>query len=233
MEILIAIIESRLPVYIPLIMSLTVHEWAHAWTAMRLGDDTALRMGRVTLNPLAHLDPIGTVFLPLFGSPIGWAKPVPFNPIRFRREISMERGRLLVAAAGPISNILFAAAALSGLFVLSLAASPIDPMLQSLLVSLFYINLALAFFNLLPLPPLDGSHVMEVICPRRLRPYWEPIARSGLYTLVFVLFVMPLATGVDPVGSMFRAIQSSAAGLLAAVGAAPVPADATCASPVS
>lgn len=217
MDIFVAIFESRLLVYIPLIMSLTVHEWAHAWAALRLGDDTALRLGRVTLNPLAHLDPVGTVALPLLGAPIGWAKPVPFNPIRFRREVPMERGRLLVAAAGPISNILFGAAAFAGLVLLQHLPGGEAPMVRSLLVSLLYINLALAFFNLLPLPPLDGSHVMEVLCPRAFRPYWEPVARSGMYTLVFVIFVLPLAAGVDPIGALLSGLHQGVSSMLGSV----------------
>jgi Zn-dependent protease len=91
--------------FIPVLLSLTVHEWAHAWTALRLGDDTAKMLGRVSLNPLDHIDPVGTLLLPLAGVPFGWAKPVPINPLRFRANISMPLGVLLSAAAGPISNL--------------------------------------------------------------------------------------------------------------------------------
>ena len=82
-------ILDRLRIWVPLVLSLSVHEWAHAWSAWRLGDDTAARMGRMTVNPLAHIDPVGTLLLPLLGVPFGWAKPVPVNPARFRRDIHM------------------------------------------------------------------------------------------------------------------------------------------------
>src|SRR5438477_10510933 len=94
--------------FIPVLLSLTVHEWAHAWTALRLGDDTAKMLGRVSLNPLDHIDPIGTLLLPLLGIPFGWAKPVPVNPARFGRKVSMSAGMAITAAAGPASNVLLA-----------------------------------------------------------------------------------------------------------------------------
>src|SRR5512134_1879423 len=92
----------------PLLLSLSFHEWAHAWSAHKLGDDTAERMGRLTLNPLAHIDPLGTILLPLLGVPFGWAKPVPVNPARFRRGVHMGRGMMITSAAGPLSNLLLA-----------------------------------------------------------------------------------------------------------------------------
>src|SRR5215831_21359818 len=95
-------------ILIPLLLSLTVHEWAHAWSAYRLGDDTASMQGRLTLNPIAHIDPIGTLILPLLGVPFGWAKPVPVNPTRFRRGVNMSRGMMITAAAGPLSNVALA-----------------------------------------------------------------------------------------------------------------------------
>src|SRR5580698_8792478 len=102
---------------IPLILSLTVHEWAHAYSAFRLGDDTAARQGRLTLNPIPHIDPFGTILCPLLGIPFGWAKPVPVNPVRFNREISMRAGMMITAAAGPLSNLVLAVlcSALAGL----------------------------------------------------------------------------------------------------------------------
>ena len=99
------VILGRILLFIPLLLSLTVHEWAHAWSASLLGDKTAESQGRLTLNPLAHMDLIGTVMLPLLGVPFGWAKPVPVNPARFNRKISMAKGMLLTAAAGPASNV--------------------------------------------------------------------------------------------------------------------------------
>ena len=104
---------ARVLNWIPVLLSLAVHEWAHAWSARRLGDDTADRLGRVTMNPFAHVDMMGTLLLPLLGIPFGWAKPVPVNPVRFRREFSMVKGTLLVAAAGPISNVFLASICLA------------------------------------------------------------------------------------------------------------------------
>ena len=95
-------------ILIPLLLSLTVHEWAHAWSAYRLGDDTASMQGRLTLNPIAHIDPVGTLVLPLLGIPFGWAKPVPVNPTRFRRGVNMSTGMIITAAAGPLSNVVLA-----------------------------------------------------------------------------------------------------------------------------
>ena len=117
-------LAARGLVFIPILLSLTVHEWAHAWSAWRLGDDTAKLLGRMTLNPLDHIDPVGTLLLPLIGIPFGWAKPVPINPLRFRRTVSLRLGILIVAAAGPISNLLLAAAAW---LVLSLSRSSFWP----------------------------------------------------------------------------------------------------------
>src|SRR5262245_62591833 len=94
---------QRIVNFIPVLLSLTVHEWAHAWTAWKLGDDTAKLQGRVSLNPIDHIDPVGTLLLPLLGVPFGWAKPVPINPVRFRANVSMPMGVLLSVAAGPIS----------------------------------------------------------------------------------------------------------------------------------
>src|SRR5512143_3587864 len=102
-------LADQIIVLIPLWVSLSVHECAHAWAAWRLGDDTARLLGRMTLNPMAHVDPIGTLLLPLLGVPFGWAKPVPVQPHRFRRTVSMRTGMMITALAGPLSNVLLAA----------------------------------------------------------------------------------------------------------------------------
>ncbi|MFT3766214.1 MAG: site-2 protease family protein [Minicystis sp.] len=173
------------------ILSLSVHEWAHAWSAYKLGDDTASREGRLTLNPLVHIDPLGTILLPLIGIPFGWAKPVPVNPLRFRRDVTMKTGMMITAAAGPLSNLLIAvvAACLTGLLIrfdqLSIGGGGIYMLLQWAIV----MNLGLALFNLLPIPPLDGSRVADGLMPYRLRPQWEQVMRYGsILLLVFIVF---------------------------------------------
>lgn len=142
-------LASRMMLLIPLIMSLTVHEWAHAWSAWQLGDDTAARQGRLTLNPFVHMDPVGSLLLPLLGIPFGWAKPVPFNPSRFRRQVSMRMGSLITAAAGPMSNVCL------GVISVILFALQSDPgaALATLFSQLAVLNFALAIFNALPIPP--------------------------------------------------------------------------------
>jgi Zn-dependent protease len=208
-------LAGRLLTWIPLLLSLAVHEWAHAFCAFQLGDDTAARLGRMTLNPLAHIDPIGTVALPLLGVPFGWAKPVPVNPVRFRREVRMGAGMALAAAAGPLSNfavallavaLLAAGAALAPGLVLD--GSP----LHGLLTTLALINAALGVFNLIPIPPLDGSRIADVFVPERLRPAWHgleayaPLALAALLVGPAFLGVSLFAWALGPVQQLLRAV---------------------------
>jgi Zn-dependent protease len=178
-----------------LLFSLSVHEAAHAWTALRMGDDTAARQGRITLNPLPHIDPIGTVLIPLLqvfysGIPLlGWAKPTPVGAHNFRR---LARGHVLVAAAGPASNLILAALFTMGLFFgLRSGARESEPVM-ALLDTGLKMNVVLALFNLLPLPPLDGFAVVTWGLPRRVTaPYDRVVEPYGPWILL-VLF----ATGV-------------------------------------
>jgi Zn-dependent protease len=176
---------------IPLVLSLTVHEFFHAWTAWKLGDDTAARMGRLTLNPIPHIDPIGTLLLPLMGIPFGWAKPVPVDVRRIRRGISMAKGNILISSAGPISNLALAVLA-SIVYALLIRYAPgaVDrgQGAGELLEILILVNVSLAIFNLLPIPPLDGSHVAEALVPYRWRPAWETFARFSPFLLLGLLF---------------------------------------------
>jgi Zn-dependent protease len=172
-----------------LILSLSVHEWAHAWSAYKLGDDTAAREGRLTLNPMAHIDPIGTILLPLLRIPFGWAKPVPVNPLRFRREVTMKAGMMITAAAGPLSNVVLALAStvLMGLLgrfgFLHVAGNG----LAVFLMIFVRMNVGLAVFNLLPIPPLDGSRIADGLMPYRLRPQWEQFMRYGSFLLLAII----------------------------------------------
>jgi Zn-dependent protease len=185
---------------IPLILSLSIHEWAHAWSAYRLGDDTASRQGRMTLNPIAHIDPIGTLLLPLLAimSPaipfFGWAKPVPVDPTRFSRKISMTTGMMITALAGPVSNILQATIATVAYGLLArFSPALIAPGggLGELLQILIQINVVLAIFNLLPVPPLDGSRIVDGLLPYRLRDQWHSFSRLSPLLLIGIFFAAP------------------------------------------
>jgi Zn-dependent protease len=172
--------------------SLTVHEAAHAWTAERLGDPTARMLGRVSLNPIVHIDPIGTILLPLIaaytGLPIiGWAKPVPVNISRLRNG---RRDFMLVAAAGPLSNI--AQAVVAALALRVLLAGDLQPALwSSILAAYVSINLLLAFFNLVPVPPLDGGNVLAGLLPPSAANVFIALRQYG-----FILLYALMLTGV-------------------------------------
>jgi len=177
---------------IPLILSLTVHEFAHAWSAWQLGDDTAQRQGRLTLNPLVHLDPLGTLLLPLLGIPFGWAKPVPVNPARFRRDVNMGTGMMLTAVAGPLANVLLAiASAVSYGLTLRFAPDVLarNEGLGAFLLTCVVMNVGLALFNMLPIPPLDGSRVVERLLPYGLRDGWARFSQFAPLLLLGVLFL--------------------------------------------
>jgi len=188
---------DRLLLWIPLVLSLSLHEWAHAACANALGDDTAARQGRLTLNPLEHMDPVGSCLLPLLGVPFGWAKPVPIDFSRFR--CGADTGIVLTAAAGPLSNLALAlvatlAAALgAGLGWMTPGAGSAAWQLAHTTVLL---NLLLACFNLLPIPPLDGSRVVDGLIPDGWRGTWDAFARLAPLALVAVL-VAPILAGVS------------------------------------
>ena len=178
-------------IFAVLLFSVILHEVAHGYTALRLGDPTARDAGRLTLNPIKHVDPFGTVFLPLLlhlaQSPIliGWAKPVPVNPLLLREP---RKAMMLVAASGPLTNITLAV-----LFALGLRYLPAStaPLFVDLLVFSCYINIILALFNLLPVPPLDGSKLLAGLLPDRLRESYMRLGRYGIFVLLpFVYLAM-------------------------------------------
>ena len=209
-------ILDRVLIFLPVLLSLSVHECAHAWAALRLGDDTARLMGRLTLNPLAHVDPVGTVLLPLLGVPFGWAKPVPVNPLRFTHRVSMRTGMLLVAVAGPLSNV---AIALLSTVVLGLAwrfypnLPKADKGLFDLLGQLAMINVVLAVFNLFPVPPLDGSRVADALMPRAWRPVWDRFYNMG-YMPLAAFIVVPMFLGIDLLSGPVNSVTTWLAYLL-------------------
>ena len=184
---------------IPMLLSLTVHEYAHAWTAARLGDDTAERLGRLTLNPIPHIDPVGTLLLPALsvifpGMPFfGWARPVPVDPTRFRRDVSMGAGMALTALAGPASNVLlaFLSAALFGLGY-RFGVLVDQPAIRALLGSMMTLNLVLAIFNLVPIPPLDGSRFVDWLLPYRYRDPWHAVQQFSPFLLIGLFYLAPL-----------------------------------------
>jgi Zn-dependent protease len=179
---------------IPVIMAITFHEAAHGYAAWKLGDDTAKSLGRVTFNPLRHVDPIGTVILPAVmyfttSFLFGWAKPVPVN---FNRLRNPRYGMVLVALAGPAVNIVLAFFSAWALRWIDFLPDTALLWVQDSLVIAVKINVILAVFNMIPLPPLDGGRVAVGLLPRRLA---LPIARLepyGLFILMGVLFILPL-----------------------------------------
>ena len=180
---------------VALVVGITVHEFSHAWAAARLGDRTAQRQGRLTLNPMAHLDPVGTLLIFIAG--FGWGKPTPITPSNIR--IGEKAGMAVVALAGPISNIIVAtlAAMPFRLGTLSLPSSGIDAqMLQALVLW----NVVLAVFNLLPIAPLDGFKVALGILPRALA---VPFARTERFGMIILLMVV-LADAALNVGILSR-----------------------------
>ena len=222
-HILLAITE-----FVVLLFSLSVHEAAHAWMANRLGDPTARMLGRITLNPIKHIDPLGTIILPLimlFVSPgflFGWAKPPPVSQRNFK---NVTRDDILTTVAGPASNVVAAIAATIALLILShigatgativheIAMGAIDPSFRGSmlfpLALLFYItmilNLFLAVFNLLPLPPLDGSHVFRHMLPYKALRIYDSL---GMVSLLIIFLVGGRVVGflVSPAIGLLRGV---------------------------
>jgi len=220
--------------FIVFLFSLSVHESAHAWTSERFGDDTGRVLGRISLNPLVHIDPIGTILFPLLGMVrgigFGWAKPVPVNPLNWRDK---DKANFWVSAAGPISNLIIAIvvfAVLKSLILLgaiegSMAYRSLDSVtsggvvgtsaldgsddglmfpLVLMMTQAVFLNVILAVFNLLPIPPLDGSHMLESVLPpaaregfNQLQPYGFLILIAAMATGGFNYVLRPILSAVD------------------------------------
>jgi len=168
-----------------LLFSIIIHEIAHGYVALLNGDPTARMLGRLTLNPVPHIDPMGSILLPLLllisqsSFLIGWAKPVPVNPLNFR---NYRWGEFAVSAAGPVSNL-----ALAAIFSILLRLGLENPGLTQLAYYGVSINIILALFNLIPIPPLDGSHILALVLPRELARLYSYLQPVGFF-LILILF---------------------------------------------
>lgn len=212
----------------PVIVAITLHEAAHGYAALALGDDTARKAGRLSLNPLRHVDSFGTLILPgllLLGQILtigrvafmfGWAKPVPVSAWRFRHP---RQGMALVAAAGPLMNFFLAwltAVAMHGTArVPGATGDSLDEALTIFVLS----NLVLGLFNLLPVPPLDGGRIMVGVLPARLAFAWARLERAGIVIVVLAVFLLPrllaeFGIAWDPVGRGLKTVLPWAAGLI-------------------
>jgi len=174
-----------------LILSLSVHEAAHAWSAERLGDTTARMLGRVSLNPAVHVDPIGTILFPLIGmlsgAPIfGWAKPVPVNTLNLRG--NWKQKFMLIAAAGPASNLVLATIGALVLGVVRGASLSTSETVQTFFVAMVELNVLLAVFNMIPLPPLDGGNVLAGVLRGNVADMYERIRPYGFLILYGLMF---------------------------------------------
>ena len=181
--------QTLLIYIIPLLFAITLHEAAHGWVASKLGDHTARMMGRVTLDPTRHIDPIGTIAIPLVlllsssGFIFGWAKPVPIN---FNALRNGKNGMIWVALAGPGANIVMA---ICWLFVMIVAIKMNITVLIEMGRVGILVNCVLAIFNLLPIPPLDGSRVISALLPNRLAYQYNQLEQYGLYILLGLMFL--------------------------------------------
>ena len=193
-----------------MLASLTVHEWAHAWTADRLGDPTARQLGRVSFNPIVHIDLIGTIVLPLMalfttGFVFGWAKPVPVNLSQLRHP---KRDFMIVAAAGPTSNLVIATVAAVMFRAVGGLDGLTDPFIRVLYVAVS-LNVLLAVFNMLPVPPLDGGNVLAGLLPDSFAPLFHGLRQYGFLILLALIMTGALRIIVEPVADFIERLLLS------------------------
>lgn len=191
-----------------LLVAITVHEFAHAWTADRLGDPTARLKGRVTLNPLAHLDPIGTLMILFFR--FGWGKPVPFDPFNLRNP---RRDAALISLAGPAANLILASFLAFIVRLLHLFTSPTVAYLSEQMITPFiFLAVALGIFNLIPIHPLDGGKIITGILPARLAYQWDAVMERYGFILILIL-IFPIF-GFSPLMAVIFPIINAILALL-------------------
>jgi Zn-dependent protease len=202
-----------------LLLAISAHEAAHAWMSDKFGDDTARLLGRVTLNPVAHTDPIGTLLIPIVNFLIavggggrffliGWGKPTPVNPLRWRNK---DLANVMVSIAGILANILIAIIAFTIIKVLlvsglinNIPESMLEPVIL-FLDNMLTMNISLAVFNLLPFPPLDGSKVLETFLPPSMQPLYEILEQYGFLILMVLMYMRVLSRIINPI---LRAVYS-------------------------
>ena len=200
------------------IIAMTFHEFAHAWMADRLGDDTPRRQGRLTLNPFKHMEPIGMLMLLFAG--FGWGRPVQINPNNFNRTITLRKGNALVALAGPVMNLILAVI-FSIVYALILAfggtafmISQTGEIITTIIVYIISMNVGLGVFNLIPLPPLDGSKVLVAILPTNARNWFESHERI-LYIVFIIIWITPIASLI--ISPVIRLINTGLLNLIASI----------------
>ncbi len=194
--------------FLVVMLSIPIHEFAHCWSAHLLGDTTPEQAGRLTLNIFAHLDPIGTLMIFLAG--YGWGRAAPVNPYQMHKVKNPRVGMAITAFAGPLSNVLQAA-----VFAIPFRLGLVNQLppgqadrLSIILYTFIWGNLGLAVFNLLPIPPLDGSHVLAGVMPPRVGDFIESLAPIAPYILLFFVFLLPRFTGLNLISWMVWPVQS-------------------------
>lgn len=210
MELLTSILVFAL-----VVPSIVLHEMAHGYAALRLGDTTAKDAGRLSFNPLAHIDPWGTVLLPLLmsltiGIGFGYAKPVPINPWRFK---DYRKGMFITGIAGPTTNLALAVCAGIGVRAVDLLAPGLS-FAADVMYILAIVNLSLMFFNLIPIPPLDGSRVLPLFLSNQQMVTYAKAERYGFLVLILVLWLVPRYLHIDPIGIYFNLTVNPVLGLL-------------------
>jgi Zn-dependent protease len=205
-------IEVIIALALIIFVALPFHEFAHALAAFRLGDGTARLFGRLTLNPLVHIDPLGAILIVLVG--FGWAKPTPVNPLNLR---GGRQGEAIVAFAGPASNLVLAAAAALPLRYVIATDMVLPGLVVNTLQTFILINILLLIFNLLPIPPLDGSKVAFALMDRRTEMQWRPVLEQYGFLILIAVAFLPILPGGSILDVVFRTLVRPIFGFLVGV----------------